>query len=182
MSGWTAAQTALILVAVLALFGAVVSASLAYTLNQLAARRDRRGKAFAEALAAVEDFAEMPYRVRRRRDSPDTRHDLGDELSRIQSRLAYHQALIQVEAPAVAAVYAALVRAAKVEAGGQIKEAWQQPAPASDAEMNIAVRYSRDEIDTARSTCVHAMRSALGRGRFRAAPAALPTANSDPPP
>jgi len=178
-AGWTAAQTALIIVAVIAILGAAISASITYTLNQLAARRDRQAKAFAEALGAVEDYAEMPYRIRRRRDSPDARHELTDEMSKIQTRLAYHQALLQIEAPEVAADYATLVRATKIQAGGQMRHAWQQPVLTTDTEMNLSTRYPRDKIDVARGECIAAMRSALGHSRFRSA-LPLPTANSDP--
>ncbi|MGY4898659.1 hypothetical protein ACWEEK_24130 [Micromonospora aurantiaca (nom. illeg.)] len=179
-SGWTAAQTAIVIVAVIAILGGVISASITYTLNQRAARRERQAKAFAEALNAVEDYAEMPYRIRRRRDTPEARYDLTDEVSKIQSRLAYHQALLQIEAPGVAASYAALVRATKIQAGGQMRQAWQQPVLTTDADMNLQVRYPRDQIDAARGICISTMRGALRRHRTRHAPT-LPTANSDQP-
>ncbi|WP_327034865.1 hypothetical protein [Micromonospora ureilytica] len=179
-SGWTAAQTAVVIVAVIAILGGVVSASVTYALNQRATRRERQAKAFAEALNAVEDYAEMPYRIRRRRDTPEARYDLTDEVSKIQSRLAYHQALLQIEAPEVAASYAALVRATKIQAGGQMRQAWQQPVLTTDAGMNLQVRYPRDQIDAARGTCISSMRDALRRRRARHAPT-LPTANSDQP-
>jgi hypothetical protein len=179
-TGWTAAQTAIVIVAVIAILGGIVSASITYTLNQRAARRERQAKAFAEALHAVEDYAEMPYRVRRRRDTKEARYDLTDAVSRIQSRLAYHQALLQIEAPEVAANYARLVRAAKIQAGGQMQEAWQQPVLTADAEMNLRARYPRDEIDSARGVCITTMRATLRRARFVNAPT-LSTASSDRP-
>jgi hypothetical protein len=175
--GWTAAQSALVLAAIIAFVGGTVSATVTYALNQRAARRDRRAKTFADALAAVEDYAEMPYRIRRRRNHPDAMYELTDEVSRIQSRLAYSQALLQVEAPTVAAPYNLLVRAAKIQAGGQMQEAWRQPVLTSDAEMNLGVRYPRDEIDAARAPCVTAMRTDLKIRAREAVP--LPTANSD---
>lgn len=179
--GWTAAQTAIVIVAVIAILGAITSASVTYWHNQRAARRERRANAFAEALATVEDYAEMPYRVRRRRNTSEARYELTDEVSKIQSRLAFHQALLQIESPDIAAGYSALVRAAKIQAGGQMQDAWRQPALTTDADMNLGVRYPRDEIDAARATCIVAMRRALaGRRRGRGAPP-LPTANSDQP-
>jgi len=179
-AGWTAAQTAIVVVAVIAILGGSVTASVTYWYNQRAARREHRANAFAEALAAVEDYAEMPYRVRRRRNTPEARYELTDEVSKIQSRLAFHQALLQIESPDIAGAYGALVRAAKIQAGGQMQDAWRQPALTTDAEMNLGVRYPRDEIDTARATCIIAMRRALaGRPRGNAPP--LPTANSDQP-
>jgi hypothetical protein len=160
-AGWTAAQTAVVVAAAFAIIGAIVSAVVTFALSQRASRRERQAKAFAEALGVVEDYAELPYRVRRRLDTPEARHALTEEVSRIQSRLAYHQALLQIETPGVAACYVELVRAAKVQAGRQMQEAWRQPVRTTNAEMNLDAPYPRDEIDAARSRCVAVMRTAL---------------------
>jgi hypothetical protein len=178
-AGWTAAQTAIVAVAVIALVGAVISASITYWFNQRAARRERRSTVFAEALSTVEEYAEMPYRIRRRLNTAQARYDLCEEVSRLQSRLAFYQTLLQIESPGIAVAYSNLVRAAKIQAGGQMQDAWRQPVLITDAEMNLGARYSRDQIDAARTNCVVAMQRALGR-RHRAV--ALPlSANSDPP-
>src|SRR5437764_778820 len=142
--GWTAAQTAIIIVALITFIGIIVGASITYWYNQRAARRERRAAAFAAAIGVVERYAEMPYRVRRRLDGLDARHALSEEISEIQSQLAHHQALLQIECPEVAEKYAALVRATKIQAGGQMQEAWGQPVLKTDAEMNLRIRYPRD--------------------------------------
>jgi hypothetical protein len=162
-AGWAAAQTAIIIAALLAIFGAIVSAAITYALNQRAARRERLAQVFAEALHAVEDYAELPYRIRRRRDTPEARYDLTEEVSRIQSRLAYHQALLRIESPTVAHVYARLVRTARRRAGGQMQHAWRQTVLTTDAAMNLNAPYPRSDIDAARARCITAMRNALGR-------------------
>jgi hypothetical protein len=177
-TGWAAAQTAAIVVALVAFVGIIVGASATYRYNQMAARRERRAGAFAAAIGVVERYAEMPYRVRRR-DTPEARHDLADEISEIQAQLAHHQALLQIECPEVAEKYTALVRAAKIQAGGQMQEAWTHPVLKTDAEMNLRIRYARDQIDLARNECITAMRLALP-GTSRKAVSPLPTANSDP--
>jgi type II secretory pathway pseudopilin PulG len=177
--GWTAAQTAIVAVAVIALVGAVISASITYWLNQRTARRERRSTVFAEALSAVEEYAEMPYRIRRRLVTAEARYDLCEEVSRLQSRLAFYQTLLQIESPDIAVAYSNLVRAAKIQAGGQMQDAWRQPVLTTDAEMNLSARYPRDQIDAARTNCVVAMQRALG-GRYR--DVALPlSATSDLP-
>ncbi len=179
-AGWTAAQSAVVIAATIAIVAAIVSATVTYALNQRAARRERLAHTFADALSVVEDYAEMPYRIRRRRATLDARHGLTEELSRLQSRLAYHQALLQLEAAAVAAPYAHLVREAKIQAGGHLQDAWRQPAPTADTDMSLGVRYRRDRIDAARGDCILAMRAELGHRS--AAALTLPTATSDPPP
>ncbi|WP_199752602.1 hypothetical protein [Actinoplanes sp. ATCC 53533] len=171
MTNWTAAQTAIVVVAVIAVLGSAITAAVTYVLSQRAAQRERQAKGFAEALNAVEDYAELPYRVRRRPGTPEARHQLTEEVSRIQSRLAYHQALLQIEAPCVADKYRLLVGAAKNQAGGQMEVAWRQATFTTDAEMNLTNPYPRGEIDTARDACVVAMRVALRRGRLRHSPA-----------
>jgi len=179
-TGWTAAQTAIVIVAVFAIGGGVISVSITYWLNQRLARRERQAKAFADALAAVEEYAEMPYRIRRRRGGEEARHELTEVISGVQSRLAHHQALLQLEAPDVAAAYAALVTETKKQAGRQMQDAWRQPVLAADEMMNLRERYARDKIDAARGACVTVMRSSLRRIRLGRG-TVIPTANSDAP-
>jgi len=62
-SQWDWAQTAALIVPVITLFGAIITVAITYGLNQRATRRERQAKAFAEALAAIEDYAQMPYRI-----------------------------------------------------------------------------------------------------------------------
>lgn len=166
---WTAAQTT----AVIAIIGAALSALLTYALNRRAARRERRARAFGEALSVIEDFAEMPYRIRRRTGTTDGRHELTEEVSRIFSRLAFHQALLDIEAPAVAAGYRQLANEARAEIGEQMKQAWLKPLRTTDAEMNLEQHYDRTRVDLARDECVATMRAALGQARFPTVPAQL---------
>lgn len=167
---WTAAQPTAVLVPVIAILGAALTALLTYGLNRRAARRERRALAFSEALRIVEDYAEMPYRIRRRPGTPEGRHQLTEEVSRIYSRLAFHQALLDIEAPAVADAYRHLVNEAKSEVGPQMKEAWQKEVRSTDAEMNLETGYNRNRVDLARDRCVATMRAELGHGRFPTPP------------
>lgn len=171
---WTAAQTAAVLVPVIAIFGAVLTALLTYGLNRRAARRERRALAFGEALSVIEDYAEMPYRIRRRTGTVEGRQQLTEEVSRIHSRLAFHQALLDIEAPVVAAAYRLLTNEAKAEVGEQMKAAWQKPLRTTDAEMNLEHHYGRERVDRARDHCVATMRAALERGHFPEPPKQLP--------
>jgi hypothetical protein len=167
---WTAAQTTAVLVPVIAILGTGLVALLTYELNRRAARRERRALAFGEALSVVEDYAEMPYRIRRRPGTPEGRQQLTEEVSRIYSRLAFHQALLDIEAPEVAVAYRRLANEAKAEVGEQMKTAWQKPVRTTDAEMNLEERYSRKRLDCARDHCVATMRAALRQGRSPIAP------------
>ena len=163
-AGWTWAQTVTLLAAFVTLAGAVVTAALSYGLSQRAARRERQTRAFAEALAVIEDYAELPYRIRRRLGTPQARHELTEQVSQIQSRLAFHQSWLRMEAPGVAQAYENLVWTTKQQAGAQMREAWLEPAASEDAQVSLGKAYDRQDIDGARDQCVAAMRAALGRG------------------
>ncbi|SEE57043.1 hypothetical protein SAMN05216489_07182 [Streptomyces sp. 3213] len=133
--GWTWAQTAALIVPCIALFGAY----LTYTLNQRAVRRERRAKTFAEALTAVEEYLEMPYRIRRRpKSSSAVRQQLTDEVSGLLAQMAFHQAWLQMN----------LV--------------WDQPPVTTDRGMNLGVPYPRDRSNAARAICIEVMRRHLG--------------------
>jgi hypothetical protein len=156
--GWTWAQTAGLIVPCIALFGAF----LTYALNQRAVRRERRGKTFAEALTVVEEYPEMPYRIRRRPESsPAVRQRLTDEVSGLPARIAFHRAWLQIEASAVAGPYADLVATARAEAGAQMRLAWQQAPITTDSGMNLGTPYPRDQPDAARAACIEVMRRQL---------------------
>jgi hypothetical protein len=161
-AGWTWAQTAALLAGATAVAGALISVALTYNLNQRAARRERQTNFFAEALSAIEDYAELPYRIRRRPSTPGARHELTEQISQIQSRIAFHQAWLSIETPSVARSYENLVQAAKAQAGKQMTQAWQEPVVTKDAQVNLGTAYPRDEINAARSQCIEAMRETLG--------------------
>jgi hypothetical protein len=159
--GW--AQATALIVPVITVVGGVVTIAVTYGLNQRAGRRERWAKAFAEALAAIEDYAMMPYRIRRRPNTPEARHEISVELDKIQSQIAFQHAWLQIEAAEVAVAYDLLIRAARSEAGQQMKEAWTQTPPTLDEEMSLGAAYPRAELDAARSRCIEAMSTALGR-------------------
>jgi hypothetical protein len=141
-----------------ALIAAVVAVA-GYMLTQAQARRERRAKEFAQALAAVEEYLEAPYRIRRRpAATPEIRGALTNSLNDLQARIAHHRAWLHVEAPAVATAYDALVAAARSEAGNQMREAWNCAPPAADAEMNLLVAYTHPEADAERAKVIAVMR------------------------
>jgi hypothetical protein len=85
--GW--AQATALIVAVITVVGAVVTGAVTYGLNQRAGRRERQARAFAEALTAIEEYAMMPYRIRRRHNTPEARNEISVELDKIQSGLRF---------------------------------------------------------------------------------------------
>lgn len=153
---WGWAQTVALTVPVIAALGAI----LVWQLGQRARRREQRNQTFAAALASIEAYAEMPYRIRRRPHNPRIRHQLTEALSTIQADIAWHQAWLELEAPTVADSFRTLVRVTRAQAGAQIRDAWTQPRLRHDPEMNLHIAYPREQIDAARAECLSAMREA----------------------
>lgn len=154
-----------------ALIAALVAVA-GYGLTQAWARRERRAKAFADALAAIEEYLEAPYRIRRRPGTTsEIRAALAAALSDLQARIAHHRAWLQVEAPAIGQAYDALVSAARAEAGIQMTEAWNSAPLTTDADMNLNVAYPHPQADAERAEVIAAMRRHLrlrpGLDRFR---------------
>jgi hypothetical protein len=104
----------------------------------------------------------MPYRIRRRPDTPQAWYKISADLDKIQSQIAFQHAWLQIEALEVADACDRLIRAARSEAGEQMKKAWTQPPATSDKEMSLEGAYRRAEIDKARYECITAMCVALG--------------------
>lgn len=121
---WDHAAT--LLAAVLAALIAVVVALFGYRSSQQTARRERRAGIYAEALRAVEDYLEGPYRIRRRDGSAEQRTAITTFLSDVKSRHNYYQGLLRLHGPAaVADAYDSFVAAAIAEAGPQMTQARQ---------------------------------------------------------
>lgn len=150
------------LVALATVLAAVIAAAVAigsYRAEHQRARHERFARAFAEAVQAVEDYLEAPYRIRRRppRD-PGTRFQLTGMVSDVQSRIAFHEAWLTTLSPTVAEKYRDLVRAARQEAGPQMSEAWRARPTSADSQVPLGVRYEHPLSDAAKAACLTAMR------------------------
>jgi len=113
-----------------------------YSIQKRRARMAERATIYAEAIRAVHDYLEAPYRVRRRDGSSTARMAITDHVSDIQSRLAYFATLLRVHAPdEVRAAYDDLVATVKKEAGPQMTAAWQSPPTRKDREVPLGARF-----------------------------------------
>lgn len=69
-----------------AVVAAVIAAGVSvigFFVNQFSVRRERRSKTFADAMAALTRWSQLPYAVLQRTDStPQTRKALGQEITR----------------------------------------------------------------------------------------------------
>ena len=132
-----------------------------YLLNQSWTRRQRRATAYAEALAALRRWQEVPYLVLRRPASDAvTRAELGKEMSQAVSGLAYHVNLLRLDSAVVGEAYELLWRQARRTRSPNLKRAWLTPPIEQDVEMAEAP-FPLPDIDAELDLCLLAMRREL---------------------
>ena len=133
-------------------------ALLSVAWNQYQARQDARRKDFAEALAAVERYAELPYRIRRRQGStPEVRGRMAEFIHEVQQDLLFHKSWVRIQSPRVAEVYDSLLRATREEAGSAMTEAWNTAPISNDEDMPLGVALSFPRMEEARAKYVRAV-------------------------
>jgi len=155
---------ATLLAAVLGTFITVGVAVLGYLSTQAASRRSQQAGVYAEALRAVEDYLEGPYRIRRRDGSTEQRSSITSTISDVKSRINFHQGLLRLHAPdAVADAYDAFVLAAEKDAGKQMSHAWAAKPTKRDREVPLGVAFERKNADAAKAVVVAEMRRSLRR-------------------
>lgn len=143
---------------------AAVVAVRAYRQERRRARRDERAQLYAGAIAAVEDYMEGPYRVRRRDGSHESRRVVTEQLSDVKSRINQHEALLQLHAPDdVRDAYERLLQAAYAEAGSQMTQQWEGRPTRKDRDVPVRRPFPRRKTDAARVVVVDAMRADLHR-------------------
>lgn len=121
------------------LIAAVVSACVALLgiwQGARTARQDRQRRLFGEALAAVMEYREYPYIVRRRASDAE-RSDISRALSGVQGSLNRYVAIVTIESRPVGKAYALLVERTRAVAGPLVAAGWDQPPRAEWADMRV---------------------------------------------
>jgi hypothetical protein len=126
-------------------------------INGERAERQRRRDLHARALAAVIDYGEMPFMIRRRRVEDEHRSAervrLSDHFSRVKAEISTCQVLLAADGDqAICDAYKKLFKTARETAGQQAHEAWKEDPIASDPEMNMGPLHAslatfRDQLD-----------------------------------
>jgi len=132
---------------ILSLIAAMLAAAVVvvgYSFQKTQARKTNQAVIYGEAIRAVHDYLEAPYRVARRDGSASARMAITSHVSDIQSRIAYFETLLRVEAPQnVSAAFRQLVAAVRAEAGPQITEAWRKRPTRRDSEVPLGSRLQQ---------------------------------------
>ena len=118
-----------------AVVAAVVSLGVTF-LSHRRDRRDRQRQCFGDAYAAIVEYQEFAYIVRRRQGDSADDNAISRALSECQGSLVVHGARLEIEAPRVAHAYQDLVKVAKQVAGASIRDGWTQPL-GNTMQMNV---------------------------------------------
>lgn len=130
--------------------------------NAANARRQNLTTLYGDALGAVAEYLEGPYRILRKDGEASTRFAITNKLSDVKTNIDHHQALLRLHAePLVADAYDHYVNIAKTEAGTQMHDAWEAPAVIQDADVNLDTPLPRDASEQARALAVEMMQAHL---------------------
>jgi hypothetical protein len=144
---------------------AALIAALVATFGYMVAARAKllegRRNTYAEALAAVYAYQELPYRIRRRPDSSAaTRGELGKAISEVQRDLDFHTSLIRLDSPQLGDAYDALVQASRENGKEYRDNAWEQAPAQGDLAMGFPEIYMYDD-EAEVELCIKRMRQHL---------------------
>jgi hypothetical protein len=142
--------------------GNVVASSVEARRASRESRRSRTSDLFSEALDAIHEYQELPYRIRRRSDvSQMTPGELSSHAGDVQLLLDKYVTKLSFLDANVGAAYRELVVAARRESGAHMTTAWQQPRIKSDADMVLGNAFPRTQADGARERCTTVMQEHL---------------------
>lgn len=115
--------------------GAIALFTLA--VSQQRARKDRQRELFADAFAAITEYREYPFIVRRRDEQGVDRQVIERDLSGVQAKLNQYVARLRIEAPRVGRAYSQLVRETRRVAGAEISRSWDTEPPGAAGSMHV---------------------------------------------
>ena len=126
--------------------GAIITGTVAISLfvitNWWKGERERLTRSrevLSKAYAAVQEYKEFPFVIRRRRTSEpeEERIRISSELRRVQYDLAFFSAWLMTESTHVHRSFSELLEMLRSVAGTAMHEAWLAPGAESDSEINI---------------------------------------------
>src|SRR6266446_804476 len=133
---------------IIAALVAAVVATFGYVITARAKLLEERRKTYAAALAAVCDYQELPYRIRRRPDSSAaTRAALGMIISDVQRDLDFHDQLLELDSPKLGLAYRALVEKSRRIGKPHRDEAWARSPANEDKAMSFPEEYRYEDDD-----------------------------------
>ncbi|GAA2999668.1 hypothetical protein [Actinokineospora diospyrosa] len=171
-SGFWAGLTAMGLVPIVGAFATLVVGTVAatvavrvYKAQQKEQRRQAKAEFYAEAVRAVEDYMECPYRILRKDGSAAARREITQHISDVKSRISFYTALLAIHGtPEVRAAYDTFVAAAQREAGPQMTAAWDTKPVKKDTGVPLRTApLPRVVTDVARAGLLNTLKDDLDR-------------------
>jgi hypothetical protein len=142
---------------------AAAAALTGYWLTYVSKRSESKAESYAKALAAVEAYKQLPYRICRRGEStPEVRGNLGKAIGDVQQDIAFYRRFLQLDSEAVGLAYDALVDKVFANGSGFRAEAWRMPPALEDKDMDISTVFDWNDTFEQRA-CLLAMRKELKR-------------------
>lgn len=146
---------------VAALIAGVVAVT-GYLLSQASQRRERQAKIYADALAALTRWGEVPFAILRRpRSDEEVRAAIGKEISDAMGGVSYHVTLLRLESPPLGEAYRLLWHRLRVTWNQNRDLAWATPVMTTDEEMRKVPSFVREDADEEYALCLLAMRREL---------------------
>lgn len=164
--GLTAGDVATFIGAIATIVVGIVAAVVAvnaYKTQQQETRRQEKAKLYAEAVRAVEDYMEAPYRILRKDGSAEARREITQHISDVKSRISYYTGLLAIHGTTeVCVAYDAFVTAAQREAGPQMTAAWEIKPVKRDKDVPLRTSpLPRAATDAARTSLMTILKADL---------------------
>lgn len=146
----------------------IVAANIAvntYKTQQNEARRQEKAAFYAEAVRAVEDYMEGPYRILRKNGTSEARREITRHISDVKSRISFYTGWMAIHGSIeVRAAYDAFVTAAIQEAGPQMTAAWDAKPVKKDKDVPLrTLPLPRSRTDATRTHLVSTLKKDLER-------------------
>jgi len=134
-SFWETVGNAGIYTAAAAVLVVVLKAAFDATADRAQQRRQR----YAEMVAALVSWAELPFRIRRRSSNdPTVRAALVERTHELQERLVVHGAELSAECPWLSKRYDHALATVKAATAPRLNEAWKLPLITDVGDMNLS--------------------------------------------
>jgi hypothetical protein len=141
---------------------AAAAALTGYLVNGRLNRINEKTKAYAEALAAVEHYKQLPSTIYRLHDSTaETRAKLAKMIGETQENLAFHRRWLDLDSPAVGSAYNKLVDKIRETNSIYRRQAFDAPPPSADSDLESFGGKFHTHSDAERTECMLAMRREL---------------------
>jgi len=147
---------------ILAAIVAAIAAVTGYWLTYRSKRLDAKAESYAKALAVIEAYKSLPYRIRRRAADNSETAELRHLISDVQQEIAFYRRWLTLESAGVGLAFEALANKVMKVGAERRKQAWLEPPASSDTEIAFDGGYGYDD-QVEQQACLAAMRKDLRR-------------------